>query len=305
MQQMHPGLSKEQAAAMRTASTDTAGGTDTVGEILNARDALYAANAAEAPPPQAPVAMETEQPQPVADPNMWGGPSAMMMQAPMGAPPVPGPSQGPMQALALLGMQGSQPIFMPMGPEDPRNLQQLPNGSMMHISPWDNAQRMYVPHSYLNPPLNMSTYTSAAAPAQLPMQVPQPPPPQPMQPPPVMQPPPMQPPPMQPPPQPVPITGMLPPGMLPPGMMPPSSMAMGGMAMSSMGMVMGAGPAWHAPYPLQEGPPPPAKEYYQGVPMQKSKSTTEAADALALLTGGGGGACALVEDNAGQPVAAA
>ena len=52
---------------------------------------------------------------------------------------------------------------------------------------------------------------------------------------------------------PVPIPGMLPPGMLPPGMMPPSSMAMGGMAMSSMGMVMGAGPAWHAPYPLQEG----------------------------------------------------
>ena len=120
------------------------------------------------------------------DAFLRGGPSAMMMQAPMGAPPVPGPSQGPMQALALLGMQGSQPIFMPMGPEDPRNLQQLPNGSMMHISPWDNAQRMYVPHSYLNPPLNMSTYTSAAAPAQMPMQVPQPPPPQPMQPPPCL-----------------------------------------------------------------------------------------------------------------------
>ena len=122
-----------------------------------------------------------------------------------------------------------------------------------------------------------------------------------MQPPPVMQPPPMQPPPMQPPPQPVPIPGMLPPGMLPPGMMPPSSMAMGGMAMSKHGHGYGRRPVAR----VSSGRAAPAKEYYSGVPMQKSKSTTEAADALALLTGSGGGACALVEDNAGQPVAAA
>ena len=166
MQQMHPGVRRNAAAS----ATTVAASENTSTCALSNDCACCTAAVAPGVPP-GPLLYRPEDvsmdPTGMAMGAMYpGAHPAAHPAAHMGTPV----SREYLQTVTLIGMQITHPVFAVSAPEDdcddsPYELVQLPNGSLMQVSP-DGTGCVYVPHSYMQVPLMHSAAPTAFVPPQ-------------------------------------------------------------------------------------------------------------------------------------------